>query len=137
MEVRVLITYIENKPTSAKAIADLRISVGWPGMVSYYANPLMTSYYHIACYDNERLIGYVDTVSNGLTDSYIQDLMVDPTYQGQGIGTELMNRIINKLKEQKIYMISVIYGNEELASFYNKFGFFQMLCGQMQTYEPK
>ena len=131
-----MITFIENKPTSAKAIAELRRSVGWPGMESFYTNPLMISYYHIACYDDEKLIGYVDTVSNGLTDAYIQDLMVDPAYQGQGIGTELMNRIINILKEKKIFMISVIYGNETLASFYSRFGFFQMLCGQMQTYEP-
>ena len=132
-----MIIYIENKPTSAKAIADLRRSVGWSGMETYYTDPLMTSYYHIACYDDEKLIGYVDTVSNGLTDAYIQDLMVDPAYQGQKIGTELMNRIISILKEKKIFMISVIYGNEDLVSLYKRFGFSQMLCGQMQTYEEE
>lgn len=132
-----MIIYIENEPISAKAIADLRRSVGWPGMETYYTDPLMTSYYHIACYDGEKFIGYVGTVSNGLTDAYIQDLMVGPTYQGQKIGTELMNRIINVLKEKNIFMISVIYGNEELASFYKRFGFSQMLCGQMQTYEEE
>ena len=129
-----MITYIENKPTSAKAIATLRQSVGWNGMESCYNNPLMTSYYHIACYDGEKLIGYVDTVSNGVTDAYIQDLMVDPSYQGRGIGTDLMNRIIAKLKENKIYMISVFY-DEKLKNFYGRFGFYQMLCGIMQTYE--
>ncbi|HCA28959.1 MAG TPA: N-acetyltransferase [Ruminococcaceae bacterium] len=104
-------------------------------MESFYNNPLMNSYYHIACYDGDRLVGYVDTVSNGVTDAYIQDLTVDPAYQGRGIGTALMNRIIAKLKENKIFMISVIYGNTELAPFYERFGFFQMLCGQLQTYE--
>ena len=127
--------YIENQTTSAKAIGDLRRSVGWPGMDDYYNNPLMTSYFHIACYDDDRLIGYVDTVSNGLTDAYIQDLMVHPDYHGKGIGTDLMNQIIARLKEKNIFMISVIYGTEELASFYKRFGFFQVLCGQMQTYE--
>ena len=129
------LTYHENTHVSAKQIAELRRSVGWPGMESCYTNPLMTSYFHIACYDDDRLVGYVDTVSNGLTDAYIQDLTVDPGYQGKGIGTELMNRIIAKLKENKIFMISVIYGNTELAPFYQRFGFIKMLCGQMQTYE--
>jgi ribosomal protein S18 acetylase RimI-like enzyme len=94
----------------------------------------MTSYYHIACYDDKKLIGYVDTVSNGVTDAYIQDLAVDPAYQGQGVGTELMNRIISKLKEKKIFWISVMY-DEKLQDFYKRFGFFQMLSGTIQTYE--
>jgi len=129
-----MMIYVENQPTSAKAIADLRRSVGWNGMEDCYKNPMMTSYYHIACYDAYRLIGYVDTVSNGVTDAYIQDLMVHPEYQGKGIGTELMNRIIARLKENKIYMISVVY-EEKLLPFYRRFGFFSMFCGQMQTYE--
>jgi len=129
-----MINYIENKPMSASEIADLRIRVGWNGMESCYNNPLMVSYYHIACYDGEKLVGYIDTVSNGVTDAYIQDLIVHPDYQGHGIGTELMNRIIAKLKENNIYMISVIY-EESLLPFYERFGFVQKLCGQKQTFE--
>jgi GNAT superfamily N-acetyltransferase len=126
--------YIENVHTSAKQIADLRESVGWNRMESCYDNELMTSYFHIAVYDGEKLIGYIDTVSNCLTDAYIQDLMVHPDYQGKGIGTELMNRIISYLKAKRIYMISVVY-EEKLLPFYKRFGFMNMLCGQMQTYE--
>ena len=129
-----MITYVENKPTSAKAISDLRQSVGWNRMQECYQNPLMTSYFHIACYDGENFIGYIDAVSNGVTDAYIQDLMVCPKYQGKGIGTELMNRIITYLKENKIYMISVVF-EDKLLPFYKRFGFSPMLCGQMQTYD--
>jgi ribosomal protein S18 acetylase RimI-like enzyme len=126
--------YKENTSVSADKIAKLRNSVGWNGMESCYSDPRMNSYYHIACYDDDMLIGYVDTVSNGVTDAYIQDLMVNPAYQRYGIGTELMNKIIARLKENKIYMISVVY-DTALLSFYQRFGFNQMLCGQMQTFE--
>jgi ribosomal protein S18 acetylase RimI-like enzyme len=129
-----MIHYIENEPTSIKAIADLRRSVGWNGAEELLNNPLMTSYYHIACYDGDKLVGYVDTTSNGVTDAYIQDLTVDPAYQGQGIGTELMNKIISRLRERRIFMISVIF-EEELLPFYERFGFFPMLAGMMQTYD--
>jgi len=129
-----MISYIENKPTSAKAIGDLHQSVGWNKMEDCYKNPLITSYFYITCYDGEKIIGYIDTVSNGVTDAYIQDLMVCPDYQGKGVGTELMNRTIAYLKESKIYMISVVF-EEKLLPFYKHFGFNSMLCGQIQTYE--
>lgn len=127
-------TYMYNEPVSIKALADLRESVGWNRMEKEYNNPLLTSFYHIAVYEKEKLIGYVDCVSNGVTDAYIQDLMVNPAYQGRGIGTDLMKKMIACLKEKHIYMISVIF-EESLKPFYEKFGFFHMLCGQMETYD--
>ena len=122
-----------NEKVPVKALADLRESVGWNRMENEYKSPLMTSYYHIAVYENEKLIGYIDCVSNGVTDAYIQDLMVCPNHQGKGIGTDLMNKMIKYLKEKRIYMISVVY-EERLKPFYERFGFYTMLCGQMETY---
>ena len=128
--------YKKNTAVYPKQIADLRQSVGWNRMEDCYNNPLMTSYFHIACNDGDILIGYIDTVSNGLTDAYIQDLMVHPDYQGKGIGTKLMNMTIDYLKEKHIYMISVVF-EEKLLLFYKRFGFEHMLCGQMQTYQSE
>ncbi len=125
--------YKYNEPVSAKALLDLREAVGWNRMEKEYNNPLMTSYYHVAVYENEELVGYIDCVSNGVTDAYIQDLMVRPDYQGKGVGTELMNKMIKYLKEQRIYIISVVF-EERLKPFYDRFGFYNMLCGQMETY---
>ena len=64
--------YKFNEKVSVKALADLRESVGWNRMEKEYKNPLMTSYYHIAVYENDKLIGYIDSVSNGVSDAYIQ-----------------------------------------------------------------
>ena len=126
--------YVCNEAVSVKELADLRESIGWNRMENEYKNPLLTSYYHIAVYEKEVLIGYIDCVSNGVTDAYIQDLMVHPDYQRRGIGTELMTIMINYLKQKHIYMISVVF-KENLKPFYEKFGFFNMLCGQMETYD--
>ncbi len=126
--------YEFNEKVSVKALADLRESVGWNRMEKEYTSPFMNSYYHIAVYEDEKLIGYIDSVSNGVTDAYIQDLIVSPGHQGKGIGTELMNKMIEYLKEKRIYMISVVY-EESLKPFYERFGFYNMLCGQMETYQ--
>lgn len=126
--------FIYNKPTLSKEIADLREAVGWSRMESSYSNPLLTSYYHISVYDGSALIGYIDCVSNGVTDAYIQDLMIHPNYQKHGIGTKLMNDMLDYLKSRHIFMISVIF-EERLRPFYERFGFCSMLSGQMQTDE--
>ena len=126
--------YEENAPVQAEALADLRQAVGWNRMEECYRDPSLTSYYHIAAYDNGVLAAYIDCISNNVTDAYIQDLMVHPDYQGNGIGTELMNRMIAFLKSKHIFMISVIF-EDSLRSFYSRFGFTEMFSGQLQTFE--
>ena len=126
-------TYECDEKVSVRDLADLRESVGWNRLENEYGNPVMTSFFHIAAYEGNRMVGYIDCVSNGVTDAYIQDLMVHPAYQGRGIGTELMNKMISHLKDKRIYMISVVY-EENLKPFYERFGFSNMLCGQMESY---
>ena len=128
--------YKENESVPANALADLRQAVGWNRMEDCYRNPSMMSYYHIAVYDGNALIAYIDCVSNTVTDAYIQDLMVHPDYQGKGIGTKLMERMIGYLQSKHIYMISVII-EESLKPFYDRFGFTHMLSGQLETFACK
>ena len=130
--------YKYNESVDVKELCDLRQSVGWNRMEKEMADPRLKSYYHIAVYEeeNQKLIGFVDSISNGVTDAYIQDLMVHPDFQGKGIGSELMNKMIEYLKNEGIYMISVLY-DEGLKSFYSRFGFYNLLCGQMETYKSE
>ena len=128
--------YKLNESVPAKALGDLRESVGWNRMEKEYSSPMMTSFCRFTAYDGGRLIGYIDCVSNGVTDAYIQDLIVSPDFQGKGIGTELMNMMIKYLKDHGIYMISVVY-EDSLKPFYQRFGFNHMNCGQLQTYREE
>ena len=128
-----MLEYQTNPSASPESIAALRRSVGWGGMEAELRSPAMNDYLRVACYDGDKLVGFLGVVSNGVTDAYIQDVMVHPDYQGRGIGTGLMNRAMERPKHDRIYMISVIYGGEELRPFYEKFGFRTMLCGQLET----
>ena len=127
-----------NERVDIKELCDLRQAVGWNRMEKELMDPRLKSYYHIAVYEeqSQKLIGFVDSISNGVTDAYIQDFMVHPDFQGKGIGSELMNKMIEYLKGAGIYMISVLY-DEDLKSFYSRFGFYNMLCGQMETYKSE
>ena len=128
--------YKYNERVNVQELCDLRQSVGWNRMEKEMADPRLKTYYHIAVYEEEKqkLIGFVDSVSNGVTDAYIQDLMVHPDFQGKGLGSELMNKMIDYLKKAGIYMISVLY-DESLKDFYSRFGFYNLLGGQLETYK--
>ena len=127
-----MIRYEFDAPVSAAAIADLRTSVGWNRMEQELQNPKLRNAFHLCAFDGEQLVGYVAVVGNGVTDAYIQDLMVHPAYQQQGIGKQLMQRVLARLKGEGLYMVSVIYGEAELRRYYEDLGFTTMLCGQME-----
>lgn len=127
-----MIRYAFDAPVSPAELAELRESVGWNRMERDLADPRLRNAFHLCAWDGERLIGYAAVVSNGVTDAYIQDVMVHPECQRQGVGTQLMERVLARVKAEGLYMISVVYGDEALRPFYEKFGFFTMLCGQRE-----
>ena len=54
----------------------------------------------------------------------INDLAVDPTYQGRGIAKELMERMLSDIKEKGMVGVHLITANESfLPEFYKRFGF--------------
>ena len=124
--------YEFDAPVTAAALADLRASIGWNRMERDLADPRQHNAFHMCCFDGARLVGYVAVVSNGVTDAYVQDLMVHPDYQHQGVGKQLMQRALDRLRAEDIYMVSVIYGDAELQTYYESLGFMTMLCGQME-----
>jgi GNAT superfamily N-acetyltransferase len=50
----------------------------------------------ISAWDEEKLVGLIRVVGDGLTIIYIQDILVLNAYQNQGIATQLMQQILKK-----------------------------------------
>lgn len=124
--------YEFDAPVSAAALADLREAVGWNRMERDLSDPRLHNAFHLCAFDGEQLVGYVAVVSNGVTDAYIQDLIVRPDYQRHGVGHQLMQQTLARLRADGVYMVSIIYGEAELQTYYEDFGFTTMLCGQME-----
>jgi ribosomal protein S18 acetylase RimI-like enzyme len=75
--------------------------------------------------DSSVLVGYcVSSIDKWLTGE-IDSIFIDPNYQGQGIGTTLMQKALQWLdsKGAKKKIISVAVGNEQAWEFYAQFGF--------------
>ncbi len=83
---------------------------------------LLQSYDVITAWDEERLVGLVRTVSDGLTIVYIQDILVLTGYQNKGIASTLMQKIL--AKHDKVRQTVLLTGEApDVRHFYEKNGF--------------
>ena len=69
--------------------------------------------------DGENVVGYITAISDGVLAAYIPHLEVLKAYQGQGIGSELVRRMLDQLAG--IYMIDLIC-DADLQPFYERLG---------------
>ena len=76
----------------------------------------------IAAYDEDRLVGLIRVVGDGLTIVFIQDLLVYPHYQRQGIGRSLLQQTLGRFKDVYQIQLATEQSDKNLA-FYRELGF--------------
>ena len=82
--------------------------------------------------DDDRVIGFITAISDGVLSAYIPLLEVLPAYQGQGIGGELIARMKSELSH--LYMIDLLC-DEKLISYYEKHGMTKASGALIRNYE--
>ena len=121
-----MIGYKKNDTISFEEIFPLYEAVGW---TNYTSNPTMLknalehSLFLISARDEEgNLIGFLRAVGDGFSIVYIQDIIVLPEYQRQGIGTQLLRQTLEHFKE--VYQMILTTDSElKTLAFYESNGF--------------
>ena len=120
-----MVRYVFNPKLDFVAVLDLYASVGW----SNYTNrprqleqAFHQSLFVIAAYDDEELVGLIRAVGDGLTIVFIQDLLVYPHYQRQGIGRSLLEQTLERFKDVYQIQLATEQSDKNLA-FYRELGF--------------
>ena len=70
-------------------------------------------------------VGMGRVISDGVSDGYIQDLVVLPHYRKTGIGAQIVSALVKKCVEQGISWIGLI-AEPDTEKFYLPFGFHPM-----------
>ena len=106
-------------------IFSLYQSVGW---VNYINNPLMlkNAFEHslkiYAAYIDNKVIGIIRIVGDGYSVILIQDILVYPEYQREGIGTALLQHVLEEYKN--VYQKHLLTDNTpKTIQFYKSLGF--------------
>lgn len=69
--------------------------------------------------DTGNVVGYITALTDGVLSVFIPNIEVLPTYKGQGIGTELMRRMLEKAAA--IPNVDLMC-DENVKPFYARFG---------------
>jgi ribosomal protein S18 acetylase RimI-like enzyme len=95
--------------------------VGWRNVPSpeQHLAQLHGSAHVVLARDGVRVVGFVTAISDGVLSAFIPMLEVLPECQGQGIGTELMSRMLARL--ESLYMVDLCC-DADLEPFYKRFG---------------
>ena len=72
--------------------------------------------------DGEKIVGLVHLVGDGFSSVFVQDLIVLPSYQRQGIGSALMKEALGDYKDA--YQVQLATEQtEKTVEFYRSLGF--------------
>jgi GNAT superfamily N-acetyltransferase len=110
--------------------------VGWTHQPSNetHLQILQNSAFVILAIDDrtEQVIGFINAISDKILSAYIPLLEVLPEYRKQGIGKELIKRMLDELSN--LYMIDLCC-DETLKPFYKKLGLSPMPAMGKRNYE--
>ena len=97
--------------------------IGWPNPPSpeTHLRILQGSAAFVLAIDETsgQVVGYINAISDGFHSAFIPNLEVLPTYQGQGIGSELVRRMLKRLENH--YAIDLMC-DADLQPFYERLG---------------
>ena len=120
-----MITIRKQEIVKLEDVLHLYQAVGW---TNYTNQPQMLEQalpHSLAVYlafDGEKIVGLIRLVGDGFSSVFVQDLIVLPSYQRQGIGSALMKEALEDYKDA--YQVQLVTEQtERTLGFYRSMGF--------------
>ncbi len=119
-------------------IRRLYTEVGWTAYTENmsvleqgYKNSLLV----LAAYENDELLGIIRIVGDGFTIIFVQDILVFPREQRNGVGTALMKAVLDRYPDVRQIELATDNTSKTVA-FYKSLGFTEFsemgCCGFMR-----
>ena len=82
----------------------------------------------LGVWHEERLMAFSRVVTDDLYRAFIDDVIVDVEFRGQGIASTMLDKLLKRLQHVEQVMLDC---DSEMASFYARFGFKHKGCSSM------
>lgn len=118
---------IKENVNSVEEFNYLYDAVGWGSYDKKVSEKaLANTMYSVSVYDDDKIIGYGRIIGDGICFLYIHDVMVTPKYQNKKIGSQIMDKLLEKVNQIKVENPNVrVYlgASKGKEKFYERFGF--------------
>ncbi|MFC1722783.1 GNAT family N-acetyltransferase [Nanoarchaeota archaeon] len=121
------ITLKSTKDLPIPLLDELFDSVNWLPRKQKWDRILQISRYICTAWHDDKLIGMGRILEDGEM-AVIYDFCVRPEHRRKGIGTQILDHLLNQIKDKGYYSISLFPWEHDpkLIPFYEKFGFKQI-----------
>lgn len=142
---RCRIVYRNGAPVDAATVEALCAKVGWPQrprakLEAALRNSFLVASLHVQVLDesgavaeggnggngasssSETLVGLARATSDHAFNATIWDVIVDPDYQGQGLGRALVEQVVRALLRREIGNVT-LFADAKVVEFYRQMGF--------------
>jgi len=131
------VTLHDRLPTLAE-YRELCTAVGWAPVINFDAAPasLAGSLFGVVAVRDGRTVGMGRVVGDGAIYHYVQDVVVHPDHQRQGIGHAIVARLVVRVRAQAPERAFVgVFAATGTAPFYGHHGFVahEALLGMFQV----
>jgi GNAT superfamily N-acetyltransferase len=128
------IEFRESNSVPKQAVLDLYHANNWSSAnkPEQLHQALLNSHSLVTAWDGEKLVGLANSISDGFLVVYYPHIVVHPDYQRQGIGRELMARLMRRYAG---FHQQAVLADQSAVAFYESCGFEQSACLGMWIYD--
>ncbi len=131
------IRYTNSRSFTAEQLERLFLSVNWesgkyPERLTRALQNCETVY---TAWDGDKLVGLINAIDDGELTAYVHYLLVDPDYQGIGLGSALLHIVKEKYRNYLHFFL--VAEHKELVEYYERLGFEQEPEGTVMVYKER
>lgn len=126
------IIFVNDAVVNASDLENLCVKVAWPARPLHKVAAALANSYLVCSLIlritkgpsllSESLIGMARCTSDHAFNATIWDVLVDPEYQGQGLGKALVEQMVRTLLRKDISNIT-LFADSKVVDFYKQLGF--------------
>ena len=115
-----------NETPPVSSFIQFRADCGWGTISELQAKrALDNALFSVTVFAGQKVVGSGRVIGDGALNYYIQDLIVDPAFRNQQVGSKILSRLMAQIKEYKLPGSATVglmsaAGKE---AFYEQFGF--------------
>lgn len=124
--------YSFSKPIASEDVRRLMTQTSWAAKRSLEGiQRMLDNSLCLGVWQDEELIGFARVVTDDIYRAFIEDVVVDGEFRGQGIGAEIMRVLLKRLEHLEDISLCC---EDHLIPFYGNFGFERMTITHMHIW---